>query len=536
MKKIIIYILFIIIPSITFSQSVKDTIISGKVSYQTAENVYINFDNTEGIEKDDTLFIKKERKISPVIIVKHISSKSIAGVLIGKNKLANGDEVFAIIQITSEEERLPTEKGIVVVPVEENEIQKPVKVYDSQKIVEPKVSGRINVQSFSNFSNQGTAYNYQRWRYTFKLNAMNIGGSGLSYIQYINFAYRANEWGEISSNLGRAIRIYDLALNYDFSESTTLWFGRHLNRKVSNLSSIDGLQFETMFSNFSLGLIAGSRPNFSDMGFNTKLFQYGVYVNRSDSVGYRVIENTLGYFEQTNDFKTDRRFLYFQHSNSSIKNTRLFLSTEIDLYKKVNGVSKGNFSLTSLFVSANIRPTDALTLYLSYDARKNVIYYETFKSFIDSVLENETRQGFRTRVTIKPIRNLFLGLNYGYRFRSSDLKPSNNYGAYVTYSAIPVIESGITLSFTNLSGTYIKGTIWGARIYKDFNFGMGLSVDYRNTKYQFTQNIEDITQQSISFNINTRLFDPVFVNLTYEGVFQGIRTTGRVLLNLSYRF
>ncbi|MCK7520699.1 MAG: hypothetical protein MZV64_24875 [Ignavibacteriales bacterium] len=39
-----------------------------------------------------------------------------------------------------------------------------------------------------------SSYDYQRWRYTFQLNAGRIGSSGFSYSQYISFAYRADEW------------------------------------------------------------------------------------------------------------------------------------------------------------------------------------------------------------------------------------------------------------------------------------------------------------------------------------------------------
>ena len=287
---------------------------------------------------------------------------------------------------------------------------------------------------------------------------------------------------------------------------------------------------------FSIGVVTGSRPDFSDMGLNTKLFEYGVYINRYDTLGQRGMENTLGYFEQTNNFKTDRRFLYFQHINSAITNTIIFISTEADLFTKEQGVSKNKLSLTSLFVSANIRPNNIISLYFSYDARKNVIYYETLKSFADSVYENETRQGFRTRITLKPLKYLYVGANYGYRFRKGDPKPSNNYGGYITYSLIPVIESGITLSATNLTGIYAKGLTWGVRLYKDFDSGMGVALGFRNIKYQFTQNIADVVQKSVTLDINTRVLDPIFVNVAYEGVFQDKRSSGRILLNLSYRF
>ena len=521
---------------ILYAQSLRDSVITGQVSYKSAENIYVKFDDTQGIEKDDTLFVQSEGKLVPVIKVLFTSSKSISGSIIGKTRIKVDDEVLAFINIEPDAKELPVETGVLILPTAENEIKQPVKKYSTTKLVVPEVKGRITIQSYSNFSNQNRRFDYQRWRYAFKLNANNIGGSNLSYTQYINFAYRADEWNSISSNLGQALRVYDLALKYDFSTATSVWVGRHLNRRISNIGSIDGVQFETALTPFSLGLVVGSRPNFSDMGYNSKLFEYGAYISRYDSLGHRGMYNTFGYFEQTNDFKTDRRFIYLQHRNSIITNTRLFLSTEVDLFKKINGESKSEFSLTSLFISANIRASDFVTFYLSYDARKNVIYYETSKNFIDSLFENETRQGFRSRITVKPIRNLFVGVNYGYRFRPGDIKPSNNYGGYMTYSMIPLINSGMTFSYTRLYSSYVAGTNWGLRIYKDLRWGLGLSLGYRNTKYQFTQNIDGVTQQSVSFNINTRLLKPVYVNFTYEGVFQSKYSSGRILVNLSYRF
>ena len=536
MNKILLYIVFLLLPVSLLAQSTRDTVITGTINNRSAENIYINFDNTQGIEKGDTLFIKKKRKLRPAIRVDYVSSKSIAGVSISKYKLKAGDKIYAKIKIVSEANNLPVETGVLVISATDTVTLNPKKKYEHLDTKQPKVSGKITMQSYSNFANYGSSPDYQRWRYAFSLNADNISSSNLSYTHYINFAYRASDWNSISSNLGRAIRVYDLALKYDFSNSTNVWLGRHLNRRISNMGTIDGLQFQTSFSTFSLGLVAGSRPNFSDMGLNSKLFEYGAYLSKFDSLGQRGMYNTLAYFEQTNDFKTDRRFLYFQHSNSIIENIRIFLSTEIDLYKKINGDQKGDFSLTSLYVSANFRPSRAVSFFVSYDARKNVISYETFKDFVDSVFENETRQGFRTRVRFKPVRNLFIGVNYGYRFKKGDLRPSNNYGGYLTYSLIPFIKSGLTLSYTRLYSSYVNGTIWGIRLYKDFATGWGFSLGYRNTGYKFTQNISSLTQRSYSININTRILNPVFVNFTYEGIFESVRTSGRLLINLSYRF
>ena len=85
--------------------------------------------------------------------------------------------------------------------------------------------GKVSVQSYSNLTNLSHDLSYQRWRYAFQLTANNIGGSKLSYSHYLNFAYKANDWNRISSNLGEAIRIYDFSLKYDFNEKTNLTAG-----------------------------------------------------------------------------------------------------------------------------------------------------------------------------------------------------------------------------------------------------------------------------------------------------------------------
>jgi hypothetical protein len=535
--KVLFYILILWFPISLVAQTEAQKILQGNVSYISAQNIYTKFENTEGIDIGDTLFIQDNAEMIPAIIVEHKSSTSCAGVSITNNQLNAGTVLSAYVKIPTQyedslktDEIVPVEAAIIPVVVQ-NEIDTPPLPIESLY----KLAGKISVQSYSNFTNQKSSYDYQRWRYTFRLNANHIGNSGFTYSHYLSFAYRASDWNRISSNLSEAIRVYDLAMKYNFTDDSFIWFGRHLNNKISNISSIDGLQFETAIDEWSFGAAVGSRPDFNNMGLNLKLFEYGIYVNRADILANGNNQNTIGFFEQTNDFRTDRRFLYYQHSNSAIENTRIFLSTEVDLFKKEMGENKTDLSLTSLYTSVNIRPSDLFSIFFSYDARKNVIYYETFKTLVDSIIENETRQGFRTRLILKPIRNLFVGANYGYRFRKGDLKPSNNYGGYVTYSQIPGIESSATLSFNKLS-SYVEGNLWSASLSRPIVYGFDMLLGYRFTNYKFRSGIEDLKQHSASINLNTYLLKPVLLNLTYEGIFEKVRSSGRLLINLTYRF
>ncbi len=529
---------FIIIAAVVFASTVEKIEKTGTITYMSSQNIYVKFESTDGIAQGDTLFQKVDNKLIPAMKVKFISSRSVAGETISGPELKVNDILIAVIEKVIPDavykEKQSPEVNVSSQPEGEYKAEVPPQNLPLKQ--KSSLKGRFSVQSYSNISNSHYFPDNQRWRYTFSLDAKNIAETNLSFSNYMSFAYRADQWSEMPNNFGRSLRIYDLALNYKFDETTSLWVGRHINYKITNLSSIDGIQFEKGFNGNYVGAAAGSRPNFTDLGFNIKLFEYGAYVGRDDSLGSGFMNNTLALFEQTNNFKTDRRFIYFQHSNSILENTNLFVSSEMDLYKMISGVKKNEFQLTSIFASLQYSPINAVSLFLSYDARKNVIYYETYKNFIDSVFENETRQGFNVRLNIKPIRFLFVGLNGGYRFQKHDLKPTRNFGGYITYSLIPMVDVTPTISYTKLITSYIDGGVAGLRLSREITNNIDLSVYYRNTQYKFSSSIASINQNSISLDLSTILFNPVFLTLSYEGIFERSTTTGRILLDLTARF
>ena len=161
------------------------------------------------------------------------------------------------------------------------------------------------------------------------------------------------------------------------------------------MGAMDGIQFEKSLNRFSFGLLAGSRPDYQNYGVDLSLFQYGGYLAFNTGNKGRNSGSSLAYIEQTNNFKTDRRFLYFQHSNTLIKNLWFLSTVELDLFKLENDVPSTALDLTGTYISLSYRITKKVSVSGSYDARKNVMYYETYKSYVDRLLENELRQGFR---------------------------------------------------------------------------------------------------------------------------------------------
>ena len=538
-KDLIILKLFfcLLIPFVSvFAQQNRERA-NGEITFISSQHVYVKFSLTDGIFVGDTLFTKKDGVDFPTLIVKFISSRSIAAEKISSLPVSVNDKVFAFRRITEKEKE--------ILPGNENLTEIKDSLFVKNKIevtaqIKPSANndfyGRFSVQSISTLDNQSSANSQQRWRYSFSLSGDKIYQSDFSFSSYITYSYNTYEWQTLKKDLTRNLRVYDLGLKYEFADKSFIWAGRHINQKVSNVGTIDGFQYERKASNFSVGGIAGSRPNFYDFSFDPKLFEFGAYVGRIDTIGKSQTENTVAIFQQTNKMKTDRRYLYFQHSNNLLPETYMFLSSEIDLFKIKNGNKQSVFDLTSIFFSARYNFSRELSTSFSYDARKNVIYYETYKTFLDALIENEMRQGYTATVYYRPTSRLFLSANYGYRSQKRDKNSSQNFGANISYYQIPVLLMNGTFLFSQLKSSYSTGNQFGIRLNKSLTDEVSLSSEIRLLQYKFASNNYKLSQTIANFEISYQLPWKIYFSINYEGLFYNKISQGRFFIDLTKRF
>jgi len=325
------------------------------------------------------------------------------------------------------------------------------------------------------------------------------------------------------------LKVYNLNLRYDFDKTTSLSLGRKINVNTANVGAVDGLQFEKTFKNITVGALAGTRPNDSTYGFDAKLLQYGAFISHNYTNQFRSAQTSLAFFNQTNNMKTDRRYMYLQHSNTLLKNVDFFGSAEIDLYAIENNKAITDFSLTGLYLSLGYRPVNNLSLALTYDARRNVYYYETYKNKIDSTLEKEMRQGLRFRFNYRPFKYFTWGGNAGYRLQTPTSHESMNAITYLTFSKLPFIDASLTLTGTALKTANLSGFLYGATVSKDFIDGnLVAEVEYRKDMIYN----QDITDVSLSW----RLSKSLMLSTDFEGTLEQGNASGRLFINLSKRF
>ena len=540
MRKVITGILLFVFCVKLSGQTGKESI-SGQVSFISTQSIYVKFKSTDGIVPGDTLFSQRNNQLVPVLIVNNLSTTSCVCSPLQSLSFSVADLIIARIVPKGKMAEKPVNEGFV------KEITQPASTIDTVIIeeqesdFEQKIRGSISLNTYSDLSNT-VSDNSQRFRYTFSLDAANIADSKFSFETYLSFKHKAGEWQEVKDNVFNALKVYSLAVRYEFNKSTQISLGRRINPRMSSIGAMDGIQFEKSINRFSFGAVAGSRPDFTTYGFDTKLFQFGAFTafNTKTASGYT--ETSLAFMQQMNNSKTDRRFLYLQHSNTLLKNIHLFSTFEADLYRlnadSLNPGKSGNsFSLTGLYVSLIYRPSGALSFSGSYDARKNVIYYETYKTLVDRVLENELRQGFRLQGSYRITPDITFGLQAGYRFLKSDPHTSRNIYSYISYSQIPWAYISATLSATILESAYLNGKIYSLNLTRDFfKSKVQSGIGYRYVDYRLPENFISLPQNIAEASFSWQVMDKMSISVSYEGTFEKQDQYNRIYFQIRKRF
>lgn len=539
MRKYVFFILMFVYAQCLFSQSVNSSLTEGKVSYISMQNVYVKFEVAGLVKVGDTVFVSKDNKLEALLVAESISSQS----CVGKPLLPSEVKIADVVYIKSKNSDIPKSNPADSVVVASSKAQQPSGAVNAAAVIskpnpnqrEQKIRGRLAVASYAGFTNSSD-FN-QRYRYTFSMTADHISDSRFSFDSYVLFTHKANQWTEVKDNIFNVLKIYSLAASVDVGKTTRFTLGRKINPRISSVGAIDGFQAETTIRNFSFGAVVGFNPDYTDYSFNPNLFEYGGYLSH-DLVGkHGQLVNTLAFFQQTNNGKTDRRFAYFQHDNSLIKNLNLFASVEVDLYTIKNGTPTDVVSLTSLYLSIRYRFSKQLSAFVSYDARKNVIYYETFKNYLDQMLEDATRQGYQFRLNYNPGKLVSTGLSGGYRFRANDLNPTINANAYLTFNRLPWGNGSASFSTNYLENSYVNGMIYGLRVYQDLiPSKLTGGFFYRFVDYKYPQTNTASLQHMAELELSWQISKKMSFSANYDGTLEKSNLYNSIYLNLIKRF
>jgi len=528
MKYLLLVILMIFANGILCSQTV-----TGRITYKSSQNIYVRFESTQNISIGDTLYVEKENILTPVLVVLNLSSTSCVCSAIYPDVLALSLQIIAKAKNISTATNKDVSE-IKVQPTKDTTTQTTNKPETPKEFIQ-KIYGNISASSSSNFSNTGFA-NSNRFQYGLSLNAQHIDDSRFSLETNISFWYDNSQWSIVKSDIYQALKIYSLSVKYDIDKNTQLSVGRRTNPNLANIGAIDGIQYEKKIDNFSFGVFLGSRPSYVDYRTDFNLLEYGAYLAHNYKNLTGTMQNSFAIAEQMNAFKTDRRFAYIQHNNTLIKKLYVFYTMEVELYNNTNGVSQTTFSPSSTYFSLTYKLFDKITLSTNYDSRKNVMYYETYKSFINQIIEMQARQGVSFQANYYSMKNFSAGFKTGYSFPNSTTSASKNIYGYVTYSNLPLFNINTTLASTYLETSYTKGKIITLNFSRSFlKSNLYSECGYQHVVYGYFGNENSTIQNIANLSISWR-FKNLSFSTNFEESFENKDRYEHLILQIRKRF
>ena len=99
MKIKLIFLYIIVFAVSAYGQKPSKFELIGKVSFISVQYYYVAFDNTTGIQKGDTLYVKQGGVLIPCLIVEHLSGRSCAGKIFNDVKLSVDEIIVASVPI-----------------------------------------------------------------------------------------------------------------------------------------------------------------------------------------------------------------------------------------------------------------------------------------------------------------------------------------------------------------------------------------------------------------------------------------------------
>lgn len=535
------FIIALVMPLCLCMSAQVDTLrIEGEVTYVTTRNTYVRFDNTDQLNVGDSLYVKKGAQWTAVL---KIEQKSSISCVTSGQKLAKGESVVAFkmmprkSDVISEVEQAPisvvTDQNITLDTLLQQ--SQPLDTVDRQQFYKQKIRGRLSLTDQMAFEDNWLQTN-QRFRGTFSLNAHHIANTGFSFQTYLIYRYNMNNLSESNPTQDQTFRLLNASLTYDWKDKMTWSLGRRINNRIANVGAIDGLQSAYRMGNWEIGGVVGSRPSIGEYSYDPGLFEYGGYAAHTLKKGAkRVMENTFAYFEQRNGGAIDRRFAYFQHQSFPTRELSIFSSFELDMYQKIGDAVDLSPRLSSLFISLRYRFSRSFSVYAAYDARRNIIFFETNKLLVDQLIDEALREGYRLRFNWRIWKNISWGTSGALRFKRNDPFQSINAHSYINISRIPWIKASLNLSVNYLSSSFSTGNIYAARLSRGFFKGrLSTTLQYRRASYTFGRS--EFLQDIFGANLNFRLFKKLSLGLNYEGAFSDSRTNQRLHINLIQRF
>jgi hypothetical protein len=419
------------------------------VSYVTSQTVYLDGGRNRYITVGDTGVVYRRGVSSGRLVIIGLSSSSASARLVQPSDSAFvGDTV--VVALAHQVARAPDAAG---------------KANDELRLSGQKTRsgqspthGRIGFQ-YTSMGERGGNSIFSRPSIVGYLSSHPIAGSSLAFTVHGRVDGSFGSTSGLWAGSATTMRVFDLSLSLDDPRQ---WYGFSVGRissaYVGGLGLFDGIQLLTRIGSFAFGGVGGFQPDYRTSGFNTQIQKVAGFVNYTwPALASTRGGSTLAYGQQLLHGMLDRDFLFLQNTMSISNSLYLFQSTEVDLHRKDGSGRKGDFRLTNTYLTVSYQALDWLNMNLGYDATRRIEFLETDKNLLDSLLDRDVRQGFRSSILFRLPMNISATLLGGYRFPAGGQPAGHSAGSGLRVTDVAGSGVSADAQYMRVRSPYTEG-------------------------------------------------------------------------------
>ncbi|MFQ5709618.1 MAG: hypothetical protein ACE5HO_19350 [bacterium] len=403
---------------------------TGEVKYISKHTYYIDLGTNQGLSVGDTVSVRQRNRTVGLLVVDHVAKLSAScHLILEKKTIKRGDRVEILLPLSK---HTASVAGTETIKQESPSSTAPKTRYrrytrKRNRNGPNRIKGRMGIESLWFDDRSNSNLNYQQLALRSTLTVQKFMGMPLEL--RLRWRSRAHiRERSLSSSIPKnewTHNLYELGLVYEDDNSPVEFgFGRILSHRVRGLGYIDGgLLSVKLRGPWRVGFAGGTQPSLRSSGFQTEEQKFGVFLNfeRGEYESQR-LSSTVAFSGRYHSGAVSREYIYLQNNYWKGSRFSVYQTVELDLnrgWKHRRGAS--SIQLTNIFVSTSYRPNAVLSLSFSYDARKNILIYET-RSIPDSLFDETIRQGLHSTISVSLSRSVRLSGSFGVRFRNGNLK------------------------------------------------------------------------------------------------------------------
>ena len=535
-NKIFIYILLYIFCSFCDTLPAQDeNIVSGKISYISTENIYVDKGKKSGLSIGDTLNVKRDGEIIANLKILYVAEHSAScAVLYQKENLHIGDQVdFLLKRIISEK------SDLTVVP-----IGRPTQENNRKKVSSKpfaRISGGLSLQWMHYKDQSGNNLNFNQPTVQFNLRAKELWGK--KYFFVIKMRLRKNARAKsyrpgIQEEEWRN-RIYSFYFSYeDDSSPINFRIGRILTPNLRGVGFLDGLQLQHNISkDFNWGAYAGLQSSWQFATAEDSLKKYGLFISyKSGDFNSNRFTGTVAYNAVYHEQTVSRENFYIQSSFYSHDKLSIYQSMEIDMNTSWRREKENQFiSLTSFYLSAQYKFSNAVRSGISYDNRKNFYRYET-REISEDFYDLAFRHGLSADLSLTLPQDYSTSIRLSAKKREGDSEATYIGRLSLKKRNIIYHYLDMNINFNGYINYYTKGWIPSINISKQIPGGHYLSFNGGFNKYEVKLDGQDRNRYWLRLNGSLQLFGRTYLSGFYSYEWGDDFKGYRLLAEMGYRF